>query len=102
MAHVLVRVSPCGTLVVNVVGSLLMGLSVEGAAPRRQFAAKIKALLMTGLLANFIIFWIFSLDVMPLIQRDQFLLTGAYFLTYAAFIISALFMGVLIIRWCLS
>jgi len=69
---------PWGTLVVNVIGSFLMGVLVVTLA---QFSAnRFAPLLMTGLLGGFTTFSAFSLDAISLWERGD---TGAA-VTYVA------------------
>ena len=102
LAQVLGHGFPWGTLAVNIIGSFLMGLLVEGAAVRWHLDGNLKALLMTGLLGGFTTFSTFSLDVVTLLQRDQILLAGVYLLGSVIVSILALFLGILLIRWGLS
>ncbi|WP_095587581.1 fluoride efflux transporter CrcB [Actibacterium ureilyticum] len=60
---------PWGTLVVNVVGSFLMGVLVVVLA--RKGGNDLAPLLMTGLLGGFTTFSAFSLDVLTLYERGQ-------------------------------
>ena len=102
LSQVLGHGFPWGTLAVNIIGSFLMGLLVEGAAVRWHLDGNLKALLMTGLLGGFTTFSTFSLDVVTLLQRDQILLAGVYLLGSVIVSILALFLGILLIRWGLS
>lgn len=68
---------PVGTVVVNILGSFLMGLLVVVLAARGNAWAP---LLMTGLLGGFTTFSAFSLDAVALWQRGQ----GAVALAYVA------------------
>ena len=61
---------PVGTLAVNVVGSLIMGLAA-GLLLARPEAARWQPLLMTGILGGFTTFSAFSLDTLALVQRGE-------------------------------
>jgi CrcB protein len=63
---------PWGTIVVNVVGSFLMGVLVVVLA--QKFGNRFAPFLMTGLLGGFTTFSAFSLDALSLFERGQ---TGA-------------------------
>ncbi|WP_159716887.1 fluoride efflux transporter CrcB [Geminicoccus flavidas] len=62
---------PFGTLIVNVLGSALMGVIVIGAALRWQLPQEARLFLTTGVLGGFTTFSAFSLDVMILWERDR-------------------------------
>ena len=68
---------PVGTVVVNILGSFLMGVLVVVLAARGN---ALSPLLMTGLLGGFTTFSAFSLDAVTLWQRGQ----GAVALAYVA------------------
>jgi len=53
---------PYGTLCVNVLGSLLIGIVMEGSALKWDMPLEIRALLVTGFLGGFTTFSAFSLD----------------------------------------
>ena len=61
---------PVGTLAVNVVGSLAMGL-VAALLLDRPEAARLQPVLMTGILGGFTTFSAFSLDTLALVQRGE-------------------------------
>lgn len=59
---------PYGTMIVNVLGSLLMGLLIEWLARR---GATLRPLLATGVLGGFTTFSTFSLDAVALWERGE-------------------------------
>lgn len=61
---------PYGTLAVNLIGGLLMGLLV-GAVPRGGGGEAMRLLLGTGVLGGFTTFSAFSLDVVTLAERGM-------------------------------
>ena len=67
---------PWGTLVVNAVGSTLIGLIAAVAGPdgRLLLSPDLRQWLMIGVLGGFTTFSSFSLETLVLIQRDQWLL----------------------------
>jgi len=67
---------PIGTVVVNVVGSFLMGVLVVVLA--KKGGEHMAPLLMTGLLGGFTTFSAFSLDALTLWERGQGGLAFAY------------------------
>lgn len=69
---------PYGTLVVNVLGSLVMGLLVEAWALVWSPSPELRALLAVGVLGAFTTFSTFSLDTVVLYQRGALLSVGFY------------------------
>lgn len=67
---------PVATLVVNILGSFLMGLLVELLAQRG--GQRLAPFLMTGVLGGFTTFSAFSLDTMTLWQRGETALALVY------------------------
>jgi CrcB protein len=67
---------PWGTVVVNVAGSLAMGVLVVALA--HLSANRLAPLLMTGLLGGFTTFSAFSLDAVTLFERGQGLAAAGY------------------------
>lgn len=91
---------PFGTLIVNIVGSFLMGVLVVMFAERggNQFTP----LLMTGILGGFTTFSAFSLDAVNLYQRGDLMLAAVYVLGTIAVGLLALIAGLAIARGVLA
>ncbi|HUF56819.1 MAG TPA: fluoride efflux transporter CrcB [Thermohalobaculum sp.] len=68
---------PWGTVIVNVVGSFLMGLLAVWLMERGGFA-RFAPLLLTGVLGGYTTFSAFSLDAVYLIERGRTLAAGGY------------------------
>ena len=68
---------PYGTMIANVVGSLLMGLLIEWLV-RRGGSPQLRLLLATGLLGGFTTFSSFSLDAVALWERGEGALALGY------------------------
>ncbi len=90
---------PFGTLVVNAVGSFLMGLVVAWAASRAGgLSAGPMAFLTVGLLGGFTTFSAFSLDVMRLIERGAMASAFTYIAASVGVSIALLALGLLLGR----
>jgi fluoride exporter len=91
---------PWGTLIVNVVGSFVMGLLAALVYLRAGWfggdAARL--LLMTGVLGGFTTFSAFSLDAMTLLDRGQAGLMAAYVTGSVVMSIGALWAGAALVR----
>jgi CrcB protein len=84
---------PWGTLTVNVVGSLLMGLLVEALALRFNVSPEVRVMLVTGFLGGFTTFSAFSLDTANLIERNAFAPAAIYVAVSVLLSVGALFAG---------
>ncbi|WP_366940579.1 fluoride efflux transporter CrcB [uncultured Rhodospira sp.] len=84
---------PWGTLVVNVVGSLLMGLLIDILARRWSAPVEARVFLVTGCLGAFTTFSTFSLDVVTLYERGALLPAALYVVGSVVAGVAALFAG---------
>jgi CrcB protein len=69
---------PSHTFIINIVGSLVMGLVIGWFAKRGGAAGHVPLFLTTGILGGFTTFSAFSLDAMLLWQRHEHLLAALY------------------------
>jgi fluoride exporter len=69
---------PWGTILVNVVGSFVLGALVETFALAWSPSESVRAMLVVGVLGSFTTFSAFSLDVQTLITRGSYLTAGGY------------------------
>lgn len=69
---------PVGTMVVNIVGSFLMGVFIELLAQRFSASEQLRLLVATGFLGGFTTFSAFSLDFITLWQRGETVAAVAY------------------------
>lgn len=99
VARVLGTAFPWGTLLINVFGSLLMGVLIELLALKFSLSQEIRALLTVGILGSFTTFSTFSLDAALLIQRGDIALAASYALISVLVGISALFIGIYLVRF---
>jgi fluoride exporter len=75
---------PFGTLVVNIVGSLILGAGIEASALVWSPSPEIRAMILIGFLGAFTTFSAFSLDTVTLFTRGEM---SAAFLYIAASIL---------------
>jgi CrcB protein len=94
-ARILGSSFPWGTLLVNVVGSFLMGILAIFVV---QSEARAAPFLLTGLLGGFTTFSAFSLDTLNLIERGQTWAALAYVFASVAFSLVAIVAGLALAR----
>ncbi len=87
---------PLGTMVVNVVGSFLMGVLVVVLA--RKGGNAFAPFLMTGVLGGFTTFSAFSLDTLTLAERGAFGQAGLYAGLSVALSLGAIVLGLVAAR----
>ncbi|HCQ65936.1 MAG TPA: fluoride efflux transporter CrcB [Rhodobacteraceae bacterium] len=87
---------PYGTMVANVLGSLLMGVLVVVLA--RRGGNDLAPFLMTGVLGGFTTFSAFSLDTLTLFERGEINLAGLYVGASVLLSLAAIAIGVLVAR----
>ena len=85
-------------MVVNVVGSLLMGLLAGYFAARTGLPQHLRLFLVTGVLGGFTTFSAFSLDAALLIERHAYWSAAAYVLGSVILSLAALFAGLSLYR----
>ena len=89
---------PWSTLTVNIVGSLLMGILAETVKLTWSPTPEIKAMLTVGILGAFTTFSAFSLDVVGLFERGEFVALVCYiFLSFISCVFALVF-GVFVVR----
>ncbi len=89
---------PYGTLAVNVVGCLLMGLLIEAMALRWNVSNELRAFLTVGVLGGFTTFSAFASEFALLIERHDYLPGAIYLLASVGLSIGALFAGLAAVR----
>ena len=89
---------PFGTLAVNVLGSLVMGLLVGWFAHRGDPGLPWRLFLTTGILGCFTTFSTFSLDAASLLERGQAGLAALYILLSVGAGLLGLFAGLALTR----
>nr|WP_298684845.1 fluoride efflux transporter CrcB [uncultured Dongia sp.] len=89
---------PWGTLTVNIVGSLAMGLLAGYFAFKGEAAQAWRLFLTTGILGGFTTFSAFSLDTAMLYERGAMMSLAIYVLTSVVLSILAVFIGLAVIK----
>ncbi|MDY6924582.1 MAG: fluoride efflux transporter CrcB [Pseudomonadota bacterium] len=90
---------PWGTLAVNAVGGLLMGLLAGWLAFRGGAQAEsIRLFAAVGVLGGFTTFSAFSLETALMIERRQLAMAGGYVAASVVLSIVALFLGLMVAR----
>ena len=89
---------PFGTLIVNIVGSFLMGLLAGYFSFRPGIGQHVRLFLTTGILGGFTTFSAFSLDTALLVERHSYGLAAGYAVGSVAASVSALFFGLALFR----
>ena len=90
---------PLGTLLINIIGSVGMGLLIGLMArflPSWQTEARL--FVAVGILGGFTTFSTFSLDTVALIERGELLQAGFYVLLSVVLCLIGLYLGLLVTR----
>ena len=89
---------PFGTIIVNIAGSLLIGLLAGYFAFRTGVPQHMRLFLTTGILGGFTTFSAFSLDAALLMERHAYWSAAAYILGSVILSLVALFAGLSFFR----
>lgn len=89
---------PYGTIVVNVVGSFVLGGLVETLALVWSPSEAVRAMLVVGVLGAFTTFSTFSLDVHTLAVRGSYLALGGYVAASVLLSVAAFTAGLMLFR----
>lgn len=93
---------PYSTLVVNILGSFLMGVLIELLALRISISPELRALLVTGFLGGYTTFSAFSLDAALMIEKGEMLAAALYILLSVVLSIAGLFAGLYLMKMGLT
>jgi CrcB protein len=90
---------PWGTFIINITGSIAMGLIAGYLAFRGAASQPWRLFLMTGILGGYTTFSAFSLDTALLYERGALGLAAAYVLGSVVLSIAGLFAGLALVRY---
>ncbi|MFO1351368.1 MAG: fluoride efflux transporter CrcB [Gammaproteobacteria bacterium] len=93
---------PYATVIVNVIGSFIMGVLIELMALKWSVTAEMRLFLTTGILGGFTTFSAFSLDAVVLFERGRLGLSIFYVAASVILSITALFLGLGLMRRVLA
>lgn len=89
---------PWGTLAVNIIGGLAIGVFAELIARRFDGSAELRLFIVTGILGGFTTFSAFSLEVTAMAERGDYLTALTYVLTSVIISVAAVFAGLALVR----
>ena len=89
---------PFGTLIVNVIGSFIMGVLIAVFELHWQPSPEIKLFLMTGFLGALTTFSNFSMDAVLMFEKGDMLQSAIYIAGSVFLSIGALFAGLMLVR----
>ena len=89
---------PWGTFIINISGSIVMGLIAGYLAFKGEASQPWRLFLMTGILGGYTTFSAFSLDTALLYERGELGLAAAYVLGSVILSIAGLFAGLALVR----
>lgn len=90
---------PLGTLAVNLIGCLVIGLLAGLAERHALFSQEAKLLLFTGLIGGFTTFSAFGLETVNLLRRGEWLIATSYVTASLLLGLTAVWLGLRIIQW---
>ena len=90
---------PWATLLINVTGSVLMGVTAGIVMSRASLAPELRVFLATGILGGYTTFSAFSLEVFQLAERGQMIHAGLYILASVVLSVLGLGLGLITAKW---
>ena len=89
---------PWGTLAVNIIGGLAIGVFAELIARRFGGSSELRLFVVTGILGGFTTFSAFSLEVATMAERGDYLTALTYVLASVIISVAAVFAGLALVR----
>lgn len=102
MTHWLGFGFPYGTLMVNVLGSFILGALVEVMALVWSPSEEMRAFMVVGVLGSFTTFSTFSMDVVTLFERGETMAAAMYVLASLIFSVASFFIALGLFRQLLT
>ena len=90
---------PYGTFIINISGSIVMGLIAGYLAFKGEASQPWRLFVMTGILGGYTTFSAFSLDTALLYERGELALAAFYVAGSVGLSIAGLFAGLALVRW---
>lgn len=98
VARMLPAAFPFGTLLVNVTGSLFLGIVFELGTSRAMINPELRTALGVGFLGAFTTFSTFSLETVNLLREGSYLLAGTNVMSNMALCLFAAWLGIVLVR----
>ena len=98
VSHLLGAGYPYGTIMVNLIGSFVLGGLVESLKYFSVISNELQVFLIVGVLGSFTTFSTFSMDVVVLMQRNEMFAAGLYILGSIVVSIGGLFLAIILFR----
>ena len=89
---------PYGTLVVNIAGSLMLGVLIEALALRWDVTAELRLFMVVGFLGAFTTFSAFSMNTIVLYERGRLDLCALFVSASVVLLVGSLFLGMITSR----
>ena len=102
VGHIFGTGFPLGTIVVNVVGSFVLGALIEALALVWSPSPELRAMIVVGVLGAFTTFSTFSMDVVLLYERGALGQAALYIGASVVLSIGAFFLGLSLLRSALA
>ena len=98
IGHLLGLGFPYGTMIINILGSMFLGVLIEGLALFWSVGNDFRAFLVVGVLGGFTTFSTFSLDVIVMFNRGDILPASLYVLASVGLALVAFMGGMAAVR----
>ena len=93
---------PYGTMVVNVLGSIILGALVQTIAHVGDIGGDFRAFMVIGVLGSFTTFSAFSLDAVTLFQRGDTVSAAFYVMGSVVLAIAGFAAGLTAVKWAVQ